>query len=127
MVAGMVFGRCESAYGALLQPPIAPEELENLTSGPAAESTGQAADKAPDKGINILNLLWLGGPLMIPIGLMSLLVVTLAVERAIGLRSGRVIPRRLVKELDQNARRPEAFDPQQAWQSCERNPSAAGE
>lgn len=62
---------------------------------------------------------------MIPIGLMSLVMVTFVIERSIGMRQDRVIPPLLVDELGELADSQGAFDPRQAYRVCQRNPSAA--
>lgn len=62
---------------------------------------------------------------MIPIGLMSLLVVTLAVERLLTLRRNKVLPQRLVDELEEMADEPEHFNPVTAYQACGDYPSPA--
>jgi biopolymer transport protein ExbB len=96
------------------------DRLANPTAGDAGAPT-----EAPARGISVMRLLSQGGPLMIPIGVLSLLVVTLAVERFFGLRTGNVIPNRLVTDLDNMARRPDSFDPQAALITCHKYPSAA--
>jgi biopolymer transport protein ExbB len=74
---------------------------------------------------NLLRLMFKGGPLMIPILLMSVLVVTLAIERSFSLRQRKVLPRRLVAELGKLAESPQGFDPRGAYRICQRHPSAA--
>lgn len=49
---------------------------------------------------SVLELMRKGGVMMIPIGICSLIVVAVAVERAAVLRSGRVVPKNFRKELD---------------------------
>jgi biopolymer transport protein ExbB len=86
------------------------------------------ADEAPPPvdeptGIDMLSLIASGGNFMIPIGVMSLLVVTLAAERLLSLRSGKVIPKRLTRRLDELSDPIESFDPPQAYQACAEHPS----
>lgn len=70
--------------------------------------------------------LWLqGGPLMIPITLISFLVGVFAIERWLGLRRRRVIPPALVQGLAQLSARPGGLDPRQAYRLCQQHPSAA--
>ncbi len=70
--------------------------------------------------------LWLqGGPLMIPITLISFLVGAFAIERWLGLRRRRVIPPALVQGLAQLSSRPGGLDPRQAYRLCQQHPSAA--
>jgi len=77
------------------------------------------------KGINVLSLLVKGGWFMVPIGLMSLLVVTFVVERFIALRRNRVLPADLIAELGQLGGSQGAFDPRRAYRICQKYPSAA--
>jgi biopolymer transport protein ExbB len=75
------------------------------------------------EGINIFQLLVSGGAFMLPILFMSLLVVTFAIERTIGLRRSRVLPPELVTSLGQLSDRPGGFDPRQAYRICQQFPS----
>lgn len=110
----------------------------------AAQTQGQITDEAalnelaaPDKdasatptpkgkqseGIDILSLIYKGGGFMIPIGIMSLLVVTLGAERLFALRRNRIVPNRLRRKLDALATPIDTFDPEMAYQACRENPS----
>ena len=55
---------------------------------------------------NLFVLWWEGGPIMYPITAMSFIVVLFACERYLGLRRGKVIPRRLTRELAELAALP---------------------
>jgi biopolymer transport protein ExbB len=55
---------------------------------------------------------------------MSLIVVAFSLERALALRRGRVIPRRLVRELGELTRAPGGFDPRAAYRICQQSRSA---
>ena len=74
---------------------------------------------------NLFVLWWEGGPIMYPITAMSFLVVLFACERFLGLRRGKVIPRKLTRELAAMAARPGGLDPRQAFQLCKQYPSTA--
>lgn len=76
-------------------------------------------------GIDLLSLIARGGRFMIPIGLMSMLVVTLAVERTLSLRTSRIIPKRLVRGLREMTVADDQFSPEQAQALCGQNPSPA--
>ncbi len=78
-----------------------------------------------DEGLNFLSLILKGGWFMIPIGLTSLLVVTVTIERFLALRRGRVLPNGLVRELGELAGATGTFDPRAAYRICQRYPSAA--
>src|SRR5690606_22360963 len=66
-----------------------------------------------------------GGPLMIPIGLMAILVVTFGIERAFALRRRKVLPPELVRELGEMAGHRGGLDPKKAYRACQHYPSAA--
>ncbi|MEM6471835.1 MAG: MotA/TolQ/ExbB proton channel family protein [Planctomycetota bacterium] len=89
----------------------------------AGEEAEQATPPAEPSGIDMLSLILSGGRFMIPIGLMSLLVVTLAVERFLSLRRNKILPKRLVRELRRQADPIEHFDPEEAYRACLETPS----
>jgi biopolymer transport protein ExbB len=93
----------------------------NVSDAPAAPVT-KIRD---DDGLNFFVLMVKGGWLMIPIGLMSLMVVVVAIERSISLRRSRVLPSLLVKELGGLGESQSTFDPREAYRICQRYPSAA--
>lgn len=107
------------------------------TGGEPASSRAEGQEDATDEnaenlvrtneqeGINFFSLLVRGGWFMIPIGLLSLLVVTIAIERTFSLRRRRVLPGALVKKLGQLSSSQDAFDPRQAYRVCQQYPSAA--
>lgn len=70
-------------------------------------------------------ILW-GGPLMIPIALCSLLLVAFALERAISLRRGRVIPKPFTKRFLQQLHDGE-LDRERALELCKENGSPVAE
>lgn len=115
------------------QPPALDAERladEALTAPePAAAAEAPAAPPAPPAlpRLNVLDLYFQGGILMIPITLMSLIVVAFSLERALALRRGRVIPKRLVRDLGELARAPGGFDPRAAYRLCQENRSAAAQ
>ncbi|MGB7346277.1 MAG: MotA/TolQ/ExbB proton channel family protein [Pirellulaceae bacterium] len=83
-------------------------------------------DETPSpSGIDLMSLIASGGKFMIPIGLMSLLVVTLAVERMVSLRQSKVLPRRLAEDIEDLTEPINRFNPAIAYQSCLDNPSPA--
>lgn len=88
-----------------------------------AEKKDAAADDLPT--LNPLELLVAGGPLMIPIGLLSVIVVMVAIERMLAIRRARVMPEGLVAALGQLAAGEERFDPRKAYRICQQFPSAA--
>ncbi|MCP4816739.1 MAG: MotA/TolQ/ExbB proton channel family protein [Planctomycetaceae bacterium] len=97
----------------------------DLLAEDVTEETGPSTASDAVPGINIFSLLLEGSWFMIPIVLMSLLTVTFAVERFLGLRRTRVIPSELVAELGKMGADGKSFDPRQAYRICQRFPSAA--
>ncbi len=107
-----------------------------VSGGPPIDSARIESLQQPDppprpvasepSGIDLLTLIGSGGKFMLPIGLMSLLVVTLAVERLVSLRRQRVIPHDLVKRLSAHASPLDRFDPAAAYATCQRSRSVAG-
>ncbi|MCZ6792800.1 MAG: MotA/TolQ/ExbB proton channel family protein [Planctomycetota bacterium] len=68
----------------------------------AAEEGGAAATAAAgteESGETVFSLVLKGGWLMIPIGVCSLVIVTVAIERAISLRRARTIPPNLLENV----------------------------
>src|SRR5262245_19576576 len=103
-------------------------EVAGPSADPApvgAETAPQAVQKPKDKSINLFELFIAGGIFMIPITGMSILAVTMAIERLLGLRTQRVLPRGLVSGLGQMAESAGTFDPKKAYRLCQQFPSAA--
>ena len=96
---------------------------------------GKGAAKSDDKAaapeavatpqIDIWEMYTKGGILMYPITLMSLVVVAFTIERAIGLRRSRVIPRDLISSFGKMSGSSSGFDPRRAYRLCQQFPSAA--
>lgn len=77
-------------------------------------------------GIDLYSLITRGGWFMAPIGLMSMLVVTLTVERTLSLRTSKIIPKRFTRQLAALSATPDQFSPSSAWEICHqyRSPAA---
>jgi len=90
-----------------------------VKGGPAAK----AAARAPEgQGrTSLFDLLYKGGPVMIPIGLCSVLALAVAVERFISLRREKVIPRAFMAGLKAAFAGPE--DVERGVAHCEGHPS----
>jgi biopolymer transport protein ExbB len=80
---------------------------------------------ANSESINIFKLLVQGGFFMIPILVMSIMVVTVVIERFIGLRKSKVLPSGLVAGLGKLGGPQGGFDPRSAYKLCQQYPSAA--
>lgn len=106
--------------------PIADDDADIRELATPEPVEAPAASEAPPLGIDLITLIGRGGMFMWPIGFMSLLVVTLAVERLVSFRRRRMLPRQLVRRLAQLTRDGEdAFDPEAAFEACRENRSAA--
>lgn len=77
------------------------------------------------EGINFLSLLFKGGWFMIPLVLLSLVVVAIAIERFLVLRTDRLLPPELVTHLGMLAQSPGGLDPREAYKLCQTHPSSA--
>lgn len=98
---------------------VAADEIQSIMTD---EPVAQPVDDAPS-GVDLLTLIWRGGAFMIPIGLMSLMVVALSVERALSLRRKKMMPDTLVAELTALASPIEKFNPSVAQKRCDEFPS----
>ncbi|MFH1266426.1 MAG: MotA/TolQ/ExbB proton channel family protein [Planctomycetota bacterium] len=106
----------------------AAEQMAETVVGDETADQGQGSLLAPfqdPEKMNFLELLMRGRWLMLPIAVMSLLVVAVGAERLLGLRRPRVVPSRLIAELEGLAGEREGFDPRQAYKLCQKYPSAA--
>jgi biopolymer transport protein ExbB len=99
-------------------------ELTRASNDPS-DVDDSIGNSVMQSGINFLSLLVRGGWMMIPIGLMSVLVVTVALERLFALRKGRIMPKRLVRGLQELSSRDSTLDPVAAFKLCQRYPSPA--
>ena len=100
-------------------PEATPEERADAAlADPEPTPVTEVVASAP-----ILDLLLKGGWLMAPIAVMSIVVVAVAIERALGLRRTRVAPQSLVRGLRQLAEVGD-FEPRSAYRICKTRPSA---
>lgn len=103
--------------------PIDADALRSLIEAEPAPANPPPTSKP--SGIDLLSLITKGGSFMIPIGLMSMLVVTLVVERVLTLRRKRVIPTKLIEKLENLADPIDRFNPSMALNACREHPSPA--
>ena len=110
---------------------IATWAQDNSSSVPATEirelmdeSAAEPVAETQPSGIDLLTLIARGGAFMIPIGVMSLMVVTLAFERFVMMRRRILLPPQLERELRELNSPTDQFDPTEAFQACGRHPSA---
>jgi len=106
---------------------IALVTLIAITTISATALFAQDADVIVKKqeGINFLSLLFKGGWFMVPLGLLSIAVVAISVERFIVLRRERLFPEELVTHLGMMAQVPGGLDPRMAYKLCQTHPSTA--
>ncbi len=90
---------------------------------PAGEPVPGPEEPSPQ--LNLLELMFRGGWLMVPIAAMSLVVAVFGIERALALRRGRVLPPELVEQLGQMSQSGSGLDPRKVYRLCQRIPSAA--
>lgn len=120
----------ENVAGPSAQPAEPADAAKAAAAPPAAAPPGPAADSQASSftgltGISFFQLLVMGGWFMVPIGLMSLLGVVFAIERALALRRSRLVPEELVSQLGQLSSGQGGFDPRQAYRVCQQFPCAA--
>ena len=102
-------------------PSVKAEEIKTLMDSQAAETVSASEPTS----IDLLTLILQGGAFMIPIGLMSIMVVTLAVERMINLRKECIFPDELERDLSLLNSPPETFNPVAALKACKNHACAA--
>lgn len=128
----LVVGLSDSSWAQSSEAPaevgISQAELQDLAAQ-AARNREQALEPEPNAGLqgnlNFLKLLIDGGALMIPIGLMSLLVVAISLERFFALRNGRLMPRGLRREVRKAVDNPDPVSPHGLFQVSEKYRSSA--
>jgi biopolymer transport protein ExbB len=127
---------CGAAYALS---PTTRDRAISAQSTDSATEAGPSATPAPvgdpnaapapvtlaDDKINVFTLAIEGGIFMIPIAAMSLLTVTMAIERFLGLRKQKILPDELVAALGQLGGSPGGFDPRKAYRICQQFPSTA--
>ena len=99
---------------------MAKEEFNAPESGRGNTATGDHGIVGPRRLTDILRS---GGPLMIPIGICSFILVVFVFERFISLRKGRIIPGPFTKRFLEQLREGE-LNRDSAISICERNNSA---
>lgn len=107
------------------QPKVTQGDIENLMASKEPSGNSAPGPRLGIGGMNFLQLLIDGGALMIPIGLMSLLVLAIGVERWIALRSSKIFPRRLRREIRRAADDELQVSPAELYRTAELFPSSA--
>lgn len=101
---------------------VLPAALAQPGSGPSLP----VADEGVIPTKNLLEVLRDGGPLMIPIGVCSFVLLVFVFERSIALRRGRVIPRPFVRRFLEQIRDGQLHR-ETALELCEQNGSPVAE
>lgn len=114
-----------TAFPSPVYSQVSDKEIAALEGEASVNRALPAASGVESKrGIDFLTLLERGGIFMIPIGIVSLLVLTFVIDRSIGLRVGKIYPSRFRKSIQQFSKQLDA-DPRMVFQSCLEHPSAA--
>ena len=107
---------CACSVPGLAQVPD--RDLNSLERSAAINrETANPGTTAAKPGIDFFTLLVQGGVFMIPIGIVSVVVVTIVFDRLIGLRTGRLIPGKLRRTLVQLNRQGD-LSPNELYQAC---------
>ncbi len=110
-------------------PTFASARQESNPPAAAATNSPTSADPTSDGGprptMSFFQLLTRGGFLMWPLLALSILGVTLTIERAIALRKDRLLPQKFIREISRQAELPGGFDPRVAYRLCQTHPSSA--
>jgi len=101
-----------------------PEVDTSLSTGD--DQIAPVATENPIPTKNLLQVLHEGGPLLIPIGVCSFILLVFVFERAVSLRHGRVIPRPFVRRFLEQLRE-EKLTPEEALIRCEESRSPVAE
>lgn len=101
-----------------------PEVDTSLSTGD--DQVAPVATENPIPTKNLLQVLHEGGPLLIPIGVCSFILLVFVFERAVSLRHGRVIPRPFVRRFLEQLRE-EKLTPEEALIRCEESRSPVAE
>lgn len=103
---------------------VNPDDLQRLASEATRNrSAAKPSQDARSGEINFLGLIMDGGPLMIPLVLISVLVLAVSLERLINLRGGRILPRKLRLGLMEASEQRYPVEPQELYQMGLRYPS----
>lgn len=116
--------RLAGIVGTLTVSGIAHAAVAQDAAGNGADPALGGAVSIPTK--NLLQVVQDGGPLMIPIGICSFVLLVFVFERMISLRRGRVIPRQFVKRFLMQIREGQ-IERDEAVEICEKNGSAVAE
>jgi biopolymer transport protein ExbB len=89
------------------------------------EVLAQDQTAAPRGGLNFFQMLVLGGWFMIPLGLLSILVIAISIERYLALRREKILPAPFLEQLGLLSQSPAGLDPRRVYKICQTFPSSA--
>jgi biopolymer transport protein ExbB len=98
--------------------------LAGAENPPADQGEGGAGGDAPAE-MDMLELIFQGGLIMVPIGFMLVMVITFTIERALGLRRSKILPEELTQDFGRLSSASGGFDPRRAYRICQTYPCAA--
>ncbi len=126
IIAGLASSMQASAQQAGREPPAAPSASTGAADAPE-DSRGRAtaATGEEEENFSIFSLLWKGGWIMIPIGLASVLALTITIERFISLRRIKIVPPGFIKELRGIFQKSDG-DIEKGAEFCKQNPCVLG-
>jgi len=105
---------------------LSEEEFQRLATQAAAAPAKPQPNAGLQDELSILSLIIKGGVLMIPLGVLSLIVVAMTLDRFFALRRERIFPGRIRRALDLMLESGKPIDPQEVYQLALRYPSVAG-
>jgi len=119
------FSTAAPADNQLLSDSSAVVNATAMSDGGSAPIDSAVETSSRRKGINFLTLLTRGGWFMLPLLLLSMLVVTVGVERFLALRREKIFPPELVDEVSMLSNAKGGLDPRSLYQLCQVYPSSA--
>ncbi len=118
---------CTAAFGVSQeQGSLSEAELQRLAQQAAAAPAKPVPNAGLDDELSFLNLVIKGGVLMIPLGILSLIVVAMTLDRCIALRRERILPSRIRRGIELMLESGKPVEPQEVYQLSLRYPSVAG-
>ena len=108
--------------GSGFETPASIDEMPEANSQADAVSDAETSNQVISGTRRLTDIVKSGGPLMIPIGICSFILVVFVFERLIGLRKGRIIPGPFTKRFLEQLRDGD-LDREMALKICERDKS----
>lgn len=119
-ISTVSFNLSRSAIAQTPAEPAGATELDVALPEGLEAPTDEAKAEVPSR--NLLQIIYAGGPMMVPIIACSFLLCVFVFERVVSLRKGRVIPRPFVKRFLEQLREGQ-LDQESALELCQENKS----